>query len=89
MQKRKILDWWQAMTPGAPFGAHALRSCWCSMLGHYLQFFDYFHSLVILVASLLAFFAELPVSWMERQVLGESKSLFLFFWQLYRFWRWV
>jgi len=56
MQKRKILDWWQAMTPLAPFGAHALRSPASAQCLGTIFNFDYFTLIVILVAaSLLAF----------------------------------
>jgi len=55
MQKRKILDWWQATL--APFSAHALRSpAGAQCLGTIFNF-DYFHSLIVILvaASLLAF----------------------------------
>ncbi|MBV9387276.1 MAG: AI-2E family transporter [Chroococcidiopsidaceae cyanobacterium CP_BM_ER_R8_30] len=70
MQKRKLLDWWQAITPPTRFLALALfapllvLNAWAVS-----SIFAYFHSLIgILVgASLLAFLLNYPVSWMERQ----------------------
>ncbi len=70
MQKRKILDWWQAMTPLGRLLAIALfapllvLNAWAVS-----SIFDYFHSLIVILvaASLLAFLLNYPVSWMERQ----------------------
>ena len=70
MQKRKILDWWQATTPVSRLLAIALfapllvLNFWAIS-----SIFDYFHSLIVILvgASLLAFLLNYPVSWMERQ----------------------
>lgn len=70
MQKRKILNWWQAMTPLAQLLAIALfapllvLNAWAVS-----SIFDYFHSLIVILvaASLLAFLLNYPVGWMERQ----------------------
>ena len=70
MQKRKILDWWQAMTPLARLLAIAffapllVLNAWAIS-----SIFAYFHSLIVILvaASLLAFLLNYPVSWMERQ----------------------
>ena len=70
MQKRKILDWWQAMTPVSRLLAIALfapllvLNFWAIS-----STFEYFHSLIVILvgASLLAFLLNYPVSWMESQ----------------------
>jgi predicted PurR-regulated permease PerM len=70
MQKRILLDWWQAMTPLARFLAIALvapllvLNAWA-----FSSIFDYFHSLIVILvaASLLAFLLNYPVSWMQQQ----------------------
>jgi len=70
MQKRKLLDWWQAMTPLARFLAIALLAPLLVLNALAISvIFDYFHSLIVILvaASLLAFLLNYPVSWMERQ----------------------
>jgi predicted PurR-regulated permease PerM len=70
MQKRKILDWWQAMTPLARLLALTLFAPLLVLNAWALSsIFDYFHSLIVILvaASLLAFLLNYPVSWMERQ----------------------
>lgn len=70
MQKRKILDWWQALTPVARilglalFAPLLVLNAWAIS-----SIFAYFHSLIVILvaASLLAFLLNYPVSWMERQ----------------------
>lgn len=70
MQKRKILDWWQAMTPLARFLAIAFAAPLLVLNALAIStIFDYFHSLIVILvaASLLAFLLNYPVSWIERQ----------------------
>ena len=70
MQKRKLLDWWQAMTPLARFLAIAFAAPLLVLNALAVSaIFDYFHSLIVILvaASLIAFLLNYPVSWMERQ----------------------
>ncbi len=70
MQKRKLLGWWQAMTPLVRFLVIALLAPLLVLNAWAISsIFAYFHSLIgILVgASLVAFLLNYPVSWMERQ----------------------
>ena len=70
MQKRKILDWWQAMTPLARLLAIAFAAPLLVLNAWAISsIFAYFHSLIVILvaASLLAFLLNYPVSWMERQ----------------------
>ena len=70
MQKRKLLDWWQAMTPLARFLAIAFAAPLLVLNALAVSaIFDYFHSLIVILvaASLLAFLLNYPVSWMESQ----------------------
>jgi predicted PurR-regulated permease PerM len=70
MQKRKILGWWQAMTPLVRFLAIALFAPLLVLNAWAISsIFAYFHSLIgiLVAASLLAFLLNYPVSWMERQ----------------------
>lgn len=70
MQKRRIFDLWQAMTPLvrvlaiALFAPLLVLNAWAIS-----SIFVYFHSLIVILvaASLLAFLLNYPVSWMERQ----------------------
>ena len=70
MQKRRIFDWWQAMTPLvrvlaiALFAPLLVLNAWAIS-----SIFAYFHSLIIILvaASLLAFLLNYPVSWMQQQ----------------------
>jgi predicted PurR-regulated permease PerM len=69
MQTRKLLDWWQTLTPIVRIGAIALFAPLLVLNGWALAaIFDYFHSLIVILvgASVLAFLLNYPVSWMER-----------------------
>ncbi|MBD2441605.1 AI-2E family transporter [Nostoc sp. FACHB-110] len=69
MQTRKLIDWWQTLTPIARIGAIALFAPLLVLNGWALSaIFDYFHSLIVILvgASVLAFLLNYPVSWMER-----------------------
>ncbi len=69
MQTRKLLDWWQTLTPLARFLAIALLAPLFVLNGWAISsIFDYFHSLIVILvgASVLAFLLNYPVSWMER-----------------------
>lgn len=70
MQTRKILDWWQALTPLSRVLAIALFAPLLVINGWAVSsIFEYFHSLIVILvaASLLAFLLNYPVGWMERQ----------------------
>ncbi|MUL35227.1 AI-2E family transporter [Gloeocapsopsis dulcis] len=70
MQTRKLLNWWQVMTPSGRLLAIALFAPLLVLNGLAVStIFDYFHSLIVILvgASLLAFLLNYPVSWMERQ----------------------
>lgn len=70
MPKRKLHDWWQAMTPLARFLAIALFAPLLVLNALAASvIFDYFHSLIVILvaASLLAFLLNYPVGWMESQ----------------------
>jgi predicted PurR-regulated permease PerM len=69
MQTRKLLDWWQTLTPIARIGAIALFTPLLFLNGWAISaIFNYFHSLIVILvgASVLAFLLNYPVSWMER-----------------------
>ncbi|MEA5620860.1 AI-2E family transporter [Cronbergia sp. UHCC 0137] len=69
MQTRKLLDWWQTLTPIARIGAIALFAPLLVLNGWALSaIFHYFHSLIAILvgASVLAFLLNYPVSWMEH-----------------------
>ncbi|MBD2456172.1 AI-2E family transporter [Nostoc sp. FACHB-87] len=69
MQTRKLIDWWQTLTPIARIGAIALFAPVLVLNGWAISaIFDYFHSLIVILvgASVLAFLLNYPVSWMER-----------------------
>ncbi len=69
MQTRKLLNWWQTLTPLARLGAIALFAPLLVLNGWALSvIFHYFHSLIVILvaASVLAFLLNYPVSWMER-----------------------
>jgi predicted PurR-regulated permease PerM len=69
MQTRKLLDWWQKLTPLARFLAIALLAPLLVLNGWAIStIFDYFHSLIVILvaASVLAFLLNYPVSWMEQ-----------------------
>ncbi len=70
MQTRKLLDWWQTLTPIARIGASALFAPLLVLNGWAISaIFNYFHSLIAILvgASVLAFLLNYPVSWMERR----------------------
>ncbi|AFZ31232.1 protein of unknown function UPF0118 [Gloeocapsa sp. PCC 7428] len=70
MQTRKLLNWWQVMTPTGRLLAIALFAPLLVLNALAVStIFDYFHSLIVILvgASLLAFLLNYPVSWMERQ----------------------
>lgn len=70
MQKRIIINWWQAMTPLARLLAIALLAPLLVLNAWAISsIFDYFHSLIVILvaASLLAFLLNYPVSWMQKQ----------------------
>lgn len=70
MQTRKLLNWWQVMTPSGRLLAIALFAPLLVLNGLAVStIFDYFHSLIVILvgASLLAFLLNYPVTWMERQ----------------------
>lgn len=70
MQTRKLLNWWQVMTPSGRLLAIALFAPLLVLNGLAVStIFDYFHSLIVILvgASLLAFLLNYPVSWMQRQ----------------------
>ena len=70
MQKRKLLDWWEAMTLPLRLVALALSAPLLVLNAWAISaIFAYFHSLIVILvgASLLAFLLNYPVSWMERQ----------------------
>lgn len=70
MQTRKLLNWWQTLTPIARIGAIALFAPLLVLNGWAISaIFDYFHSLIVILvaASVLAFLLNYPVSWMQHQ----------------------
>ena len=69
MQTRKLLKWWQTLTPIARFLAIALFAPLLVLNGWAIAaIFNYFHSLIVILvgASVLAFLLSYPVSWMEN-----------------------
>ena len=69
MQTRKLLNWWQTLTPIARFLAIALFAPLLVLNGWAIAaIFNYFHSLIVILvgASVLAFLLSYPVSWMEN-----------------------
>lgn len=69
MQTRKLLDWWETLTPLARTGAIALFIPLLVLNGWAISaIFNYFHSLIVILvgASVLAFLLNYPVSWMEH-----------------------
>ncbi|QIR36254.1 AI-2E family transporter [Tolypothrix sp. PCC 7910] len=69
MQTRKLLDWWETLTPIARTGAIALFIPLLVLNGWAISaIFNYFHSLIVILvgASVLAFLLNYPVSWMEH-----------------------
>jgi predicted PurR-regulated permease PerM len=69
MQTRKLLNWWQTLTPIARFLAIALLAPLLVLNGWAIAaIFNYFHSLIVILvgASVIAFLLNYPVSWMEN-----------------------
>ncbi|AFY44741.1 AI-2E family transporter [Nostoc sp. PCC 7107] len=69
MQTRKLIDWWQTLTPIARIGAIALFAPLLVLNGWAISaIFEYFHSLIVILvgASVLAFLLNYPVSWMQH-----------------------
>ena len=69
MQTRKLLNWWQALTPLARYLALALLAPLLVLNGWAVAaIFNYFHSLIVILvgASVIAFLLNYPVSWMEN-----------------------
>jgi predicted PurR-regulated permease PerM len=69
MQTRKLLNWWQTLTPIARYLAIALLAPLLVLNGWAIAaIFNYFHSLIVILvgASVLAFLLSYPVSWMEN-----------------------
>ena len=69
MQTRKLLNWWQTLTPIARYLAIALLAPLLVLNGWAIAaIFNYFHSLIVILvgASVLAFLLNYPVSWMEH-----------------------
>jgi predicted PurR-regulated permease PerM len=69
MQTRKLINWWQTLTPVVRIGAIALFAPLVVLNGWAISaIFDYFHSLIVILvgASVLAFLLNYPVSWMEH-----------------------
>ena len=69
MQTRKLLNWWQTLTPIARYLAIALLAPLIVLNGWAIAaIFNYFHSLIVILvgASVLAFLLNYPVSWMEH-----------------------
>jgi predicted PurR-regulated permease PerM len=70
MQTRKLLNWWQTLTPITRLLAIVLLVPLLALNGWAVSsIFDYFHSLIVILvgASVLAFLLNYPVMWMERQ----------------------
>ncbi|QSV54814.1 MAG: AI-2E family transporter [Dolichospermum sp. UKL201] len=69
MQTRKLLNWWQTLTPIARYLAIALLAPLLVLNGWAIAaIFNYFHSLIVILvgASVIAFLLNYPVSWMEN-----------------------
>ncbi len=82
MHTRKLLNWWQTLTPIARIGAIAVFAPLLVLNGWaFSVIFDYFHSLIVILAgaSVLAFLLNYPVSWMERQGLNREPIAILVF----------
>lgn len=82
MHTLKLLNWWQSLTPIARIGAIAVVAPLLVINGWaFSVIFDYFHSLIVIVAgaSVLAFLLNYPVSWMERQGLQREPIAILVF----------
>ncbi|MGB6296720.1 MAG: AI-2E family transporter [Rivularia sp. (in: cyanobacteria)] len=82
MHTLKLLNWWQSLTPIARIGAIAVFAPLLVINGWaFSVIFDYFHSLIVIVAgaSVLAFLLNYPVTWMERQGLQREPIAILVF----------
>jgi predicted PurR-regulated permease PerM len=70
MQTRKLLDWWQTLTPLTRYLAIALFIPLLVLNGWAISaIFSYFHSLIVILvgASVLAFLLNYPITWLELQ----------------------
>ncbi|MBW4671919.1 MAG: AI-2E family transporter [Cyanomargarita calcarea GSE-NOS-MK-12-04C] len=70
MQTRKLINWWQTLTPIWRIWAIAMFAPLLVINGWAISaIFNYFHSLIVILvaASVLAFLLNYPVSWMQRQ----------------------
>ncbi|MBW4591472.1 MAG: AI-2E family transporter [Brasilonema angustatum HA4187-MV1] len=70
MQTRKLLNWWETLTPVARFLTITLFAPLLVLNGWAISaIFHYFHSLIVILvgAAVLAFLLNYPVSWMQRQ----------------------
>jgi predicted PurR-regulated permease PerM len=82
MHTLKLFNWWQTLTPVARIGAIAVVAPLLVINGWaFSVIFDYFHSLIVIVAgaSVLAFLLNYPVTWMERQGLQREPIAILVF----------
>lgn len=81
-KRSKLLNWWEALTPLSRLLAIALAApltvlnAWA-----FSEIFGYFRSLlvILLVASLLAFLLNYPVSWLEKQGVRRGQAAILVF----------
>jgi predicted PurR-regulated permease PerM len=81
-KRSKLLNWWEALTPLSRLLAIALAApltvlnAWA-----FSEIFGYFRSLlvILLVASLLAFLLNYPVSWLEKQGVRRAQAAILVF----------
>ncbi|MBD2776677.1 AI-2E family transporter [Iningainema tapete] len=82
MQTRRLLNWWQALTPISRILAIALFAPLLVLNGWAISaIFHYFHSLIVILvgASVLAFLLNYPVSWMQRQGAKREQAAILVF----------
>ena len=82
MHTLKLYYWWQSLTPIGRVGVIAVVAPLLVINGWaFSVIFDYFHSLIVIVAgaSVLAFLLNYPVSWMERQGLQREPIAILVF----------
>lgn len=81
-KRSRLLNWWEALTPLSRLLAIALAApltvlnAWA-----FSEIFGYFRSLlvILLVASLLAFLLNYPVSWLEKQGVRRGQAAILVF----------
>ncbi|MDI9638767.1 AI-2E family transporter [Oscillatoria amoena NRMC-F 0135] len=80
--KSKLLQWWEAFTPLSRLLAIALAAPLAVLNAWALsEIFGYFESLfvILLVAALLAFLLNYPVSWLEKQGAKRGQAAVLVF----------